>query len=336
MKKATLADIAREAGVGTATVERVLNSRGNVTASTIEKVIQAMRHLGSTRALPQRYSGVLRIEVLMVRRETPFFKRLNDAFLRISESLDSSILLHRTFVDENDPKSVAGRIAEPGFRRVGLIIVAPDHPAVRERLSEERAKGVAIVQIVTRIDGSNDAFVGIDNYAAGRMAAMFMSRMLRGIKGRIVAVCHSGVYEVHRQRILGFSDYLAEHSDADRMFSRVLFGLDQDLRSGELVESAIEEDARIVGIYNAGGANAGIAEVLKRRKQDPHIMWVGHELTDESRLWLKSGLMDIVLDQAPETQARRAIDTVLRKINFLTVEVSTEPVRFYTITAENV
>jgi LacI family transcriptional regulator len=64
-------------------------------------------------------------------------------------------------------------------------------------------------------------------------------------------------------------------------------------------------------------------------------MWIGHELTENSTRWLKSGTMSIVFDQAPETQARRALDVVLRKIGFITVEVSTEPVRFLTITSEN-
>jgi len=90
MKKVRLADIAREAQVGTATVERVLNARGNVSPTAIDKVIQAARRLGYKNPLPERYRGVLRIEVIMVRRETPFFYRLASAFQRISESLDAS------------------------------------------------------------------------------------------------------------------------------------------------------------------------------------------------------------------------------------------------------
>lgn len=36
--KVTLKDVARQAGVGTATVERVLNGRGGVRPETVEKV----------------------------------------------------------------------------------------------------------------------------------------------------------------------------------------------------------------------------------------------------------------------------------------------------------
>jgi LacI family transcriptional regulator len=90
MKKVRLVDIASEAKVGIATVERVLNSRGSVTPQTVEKVVLADRKLGYDRGLPERYRGIIRIEVIMVRPDTPFFARLNLAFTRISATLDSS------------------------------------------------------------------------------------------------------------------------------------------------------------------------------------------------------------------------------------------------------
>jgi LacI family transcriptional regulator len=333
MGKVRLYDIAREAGVGPATVERVLNSRGNVTPQTAEKVVKAARKLGYDRELPERYRGLVRIEVIMMRPDAPFFARLNHAFMRIAAALDKSIIVHRTFLDENDPLGVARHIANPGFRRSALIIVAPDHPEVKAKLCEAKAAGLTIVHIVSRL-GGDDAFIGIDNYAAGRTAAFYMTAMQLPRSGSFVALCHSGTYEVHRERIRGFSDYMAEHPYPGHAFSRVMFGMDERLLSAELLEDALKACPDTIGIYNAGGANSGIASVLERRK-NRHIMWIGHELTESSRRWLKSGLMDIVLDQAPEIQARRALDTVLRRIGFIDVEVSTEPIRFLTIVAES-
>jgi LacI family transcriptional regulator len=334
MKKARLADIAREADVGTATVERVLNSRGNVAPETVEKVVLAARRLGYDRTLPERYRGIVRIEVIIVRPDLPFFNRLNLAFARIAATLDASILVHRTLLDENDPVGMARHIANPGFRRSALIIVAPDHPEVKARLREARRAGVVVVHIVSRL-GGDDPFVGIDNYAAGRTAAYYMANMLKPRQGSLVALCHSGAYGAHKERIRGFSDYLAEHPHRGHEFALVMLGLDDRLRSAELFEDALRMLPDIIGIYNAGGANRGVASVLERHAPRASIMWVGHELTDDSRRWLKSGLMDIVLDQAPEVQARRAIDTVLHRIGFLDVEVSADPVRFLTINAEN-
>jgi LacI family transcriptional regulator len=335
MKKVTLVDLAREANVGAATVERVLNARGNVSPETAEKVAVAARRLGYDRRLPERYRGVIKIEVMMVRPDTPFFARLNNAFARIAASLDSSVIIHRTFLDELDSHGLARHIARPGFRRSGLIIAAPDHPEVKARLAEAKAAGVAVVHIVSRIGNEHDLFVGIDNYAAGRSAAYYMTNMLKARSGSLVALCHSGVYEVHRERVRGFSEYLAERGDPAHRFALVMFGQDDRFRSAEVFGDALREHRDIIGVYNAGGANSGIASVLERRGRAESIMWIGHELTENSRRWLRSGLMSLAFDQAPETQARRAVDLVLQRIGFIDVEVSTEPVQFLTINSEN-
>jgi LacI family transcriptional regulator len=38
----------------------------------------------------------------------------------------------------------------------------------------------------------------------------------------------------------------------------------------------------------------------------------------------------------PEAQARRSLDILLHKLGFISTEVSSEPIRFYTITSENI
>src|SRR4051812_10398664 len=84
VSKPNYRDIARQAGVGTATVERVLNGRGGVRPELVEKVIVAARSLDYPRTLPDTHRGLLRIEVLMVRPETTFYQRLSKAFERIA------------------------------------------------------------------------------------------------------------------------------------------------------------------------------------------------------------------------------------------------------------
>jgi len=239
MKKVRLADIAQEARVGTATVERVLNARGNVTPRIAERVVMAARKLGYDRPLPPRYRGIIRVEVIMMRPDTPFFARLNHAFTHIAASLDPCILIHRTFLNELDPPAVARHIANPGFRRSGLIIVAPDHAEVKVSLRQAKAAGAVVVHIVSRIGDEGDPFIGIDNYAAGRTAAYYMTSMLRPRTGRLVALCHSPVYDVHRERVRGFSDYLAEHGNPGHEFALIMFGMDDRLLSARVFGEAL-------------------------------------------------------------------------------------------------
>lgn len=338
MKKTRLVDIAAEAGVGLATVERVLNERGSVRPQTAEKVVLAAKRLGYKGLIPSLYRGTIRIEVILVRPESPFFSRLNRAFERIAASLDSSITVHRTFVEEDDPEKFAAHVDNISIRRHGLIVAAVDHPAIRESLRKARAAGVEVVQIVSYLTGRDDVFVGIDNYAAGRTAGFYMSRMLRHAKGTVVAVCHSWAYQIHRERIRGFSDYLEFHGSPELQFSEVVFGLDDDVKSAEMMTQALRRCPDIVGIYNAGGANLGVGSVLQRfqEQRGRDCVWIGHELNDETRRFIASGLMTLVLDQAPETQARRALDTILSRMGIIDVPVSQEAVPFLTYTSENI
>ena len=92
MPKPTVPDIAKQAGVGTATVERVLNGRGGVRPVTAERVVAAARALGYSRRLPDLHRGLLRIDVILVRPETTFFRRLSGAFERIGATLDPTAI----------------------------------------------------------------------------------------------------------------------------------------------------------------------------------------------------------------------------------------------------
>lgn len=115
-----------------------------------------------------------------------------------------------------------------------------------------------------------------------------------------------------------------------------MFGQDDPQTTEDSLRHAFGAVQDCIGLYNAGGANWAIAQFLTAHsKAGGDVMWIGHELTDNSRGWLKYGLMHLALDQAPETQARRALDTILRRIGLIDVEVDTSPVPFITVTAEN-
>jgi LacI family transcriptional regulator len=333
-KKITFKHIAARAGVGTATVERVLNGRGGVKPQTVEKVIAAVRKLDYPRRLPERHRGVLRIEVILVRPESAFFATLSEAFARIAATLDPSIAVHRTFLDEADPLAIAAHIERPSLRRSALIIAVPEHAAIRAALAKVRREGVPVVQVVTRMAGLDADYVGIDNEAAGGMAGLLMSGLQKRA-GTVIALCHSQVYAVHRERVRGFSEFLARQAESHLTFRHAAFTYDEDGAARARVRETLEAWPDPVGIYNAGGANAALCEALRRYAKGRNICVVGHELTKHSSLALKEGTMAAVIDQAPETQARRSLDIALAKLGLLESPVDRAPIRFITITAEN-
>lgn len=333
--KITFSDIARLAGVGTATVERVLNGRGGVSEGTAQKVVSAARALDYPKRLPEKHRGLLRIEVILVRPETTFFARLSRSFERIAATLDPSVSVHRTFLEESDPQAIARHIADPGMRRSGLILAVPEHRSIRAALVAFSAKRIPVIQIVTQIAGLDTDYVGIDNEAAGRMAGLLMASIQKK-PGTVVAFCHSPVYAVHRQRMRGFSAYMARPAAGHLAFAQISFTHDSEVRAAEALTEAFRSYPDLAGLYSAGGANFVLCDALRKHQRGRDVFFVGHELTERSAAALRDGTMGAVLDQAPEAQARRALDMVLSRLGLLEAPVDNPPIRFITVTAENV
>lgn len=76
MKNISLAVLARQIGVGVATVDRVLNERGGVSPQTTRKVLQAAREAGSCRR-STAFPGRLRsFSAAMTRSSFPSWRRI--------------------------------------------------------------------------------------------------------------------------------------------------------------------------------------------------------------------------------------------------------------------
>lgn len=335
MPRVTLKSVAEMARVGTATVERVLNGRGGVSPETVEKVLAAARKLDYPKRLPEVHRGVMRIEILMLRPELSFINRLSKAFERIAANLHPSISVHRTFLNESEPRSIAKRIADPATRRSALLVVLPQHPAIRDAVAEVRHRGIPVIQVMTPHEGLDLPYVGIDNRAAGRMAGLMMSGM-QPRQGTVAALCHSQIYGVHRERVRGFSEFMARPQASHLNFQQVAFMNDDQMEIAKVASALMRAIPDLNGIYCAGGDYGPLCEHLRRHRVERQICVIGHELTAQSEAALRDGTISAIIDQAPETQARRALDMALHRLGLLETEVDTSPIRFITITAENV
>lgn len=91
----------------------------------------------------------------------------------------------------------------------------------------------------------------------------------------------------------------------------------------------------LVGFYNAGGANSSLASILRKHPHGRDIFFVGHELIERSAVALRDSAMSVVLDQAPGAQAHRALDLMLARLGLVSEPVPNDPIRFATITREN-
>lgn len=332
--RARLSDVASHAGVSLATVDRVLNERGDVAAATARRVIEAARQLGVNRLLPTPYRSGLRFDVLTIRSDQPFFQRLGAAIRRAAATLDRSIIVQQTLLPEGDHAGFVRRIAEDAARLDGLIIFGYEHPALQAALTAAASARFPIVTLTSDLPGTPRlAFVGIDNVRAGRAAGCFLGKMARR-DGGVLILCAQQIYQAHRERIEGCGIGLARHAPGLRVLE-VLEGHDDDLRTEQLLVRALGRHPEVVGLYDTGGALAGLAAALRRAGRAADITVIGHELTPLSQRLLQAGLLDLVIDQNPELQAQRALAALLHHHGVLTEPPPGTPVPFSLHGVEN-
>ena len=336
-KKLTLESLAKRAGVGIATVDRVLNERGGVSPDTTRKVLKAARELGIKRLLPEPYKHPWQIEVFLSSNDSFFFKQLAHHFADIASALGyQRVTLHRTFIPESQPEKLAQRIIDSSKIRDGLMVFAHDYPFIHDALRHCQQTGTPVITLATDLPAAARlCHVGVDQCQAGRTAGLLMSKSVHQ-PGDIIMVSGRFDYRAHRQRISGFRDVVSQRAPQSQL-REVLAGMDQRHTIRALLDDLLAELSHVVGIYNTGVGNSEIKEVLLRHQLLGKCVWITHELYSVTRRLLEQDAVSFTLDQNARQHARLAIDILLRHLEsgFQPVEYQDGNVALKIITAEN-
>ena len=328
-----LLDVAQLAGVGLATVDRVLNERGNVSPATARRVIEAARQLHLKRVLPRPYLRRVRIEVLLAQPDPPFLGRLTAGFNTLAATLDRAVIIQRTTLAGAAPAKVAARLR--GSAADAVILYSEDHPEIAAVIDALAAAGRPVISMVTDVSRARSrfAYVGIDNVKAGRTAGFLAARLARR-PGAALVLTNSTGFRAHLDRIEGFRTGLAREAP-EMPVAAVLEGRDEDDRAARLVRKALADHPGVVALYNTGGAVAPVASVLRRFGKPGDLVYIGHELSPGNAELLREGVLTVAIDQAFELQARRAVEILLHRLGYLDSPPAAAEVPFTLHTREN-
>ncbi|NJR20059.1 MAG: LacI family DNA-binding transcriptional regulator [Hyphomonadaceae bacterium] len=314
--KITLDDVAEKAGVSRATVDRVLNGRGNVKKSTAERVHRALFTVNyHTNFLPDvadRASSKFDFifPVLPSNYFDAFLKEIENSALSFAR-LNTQVVGHMT--DNLSAESLASKILEVGRDTDGVAFVALDHPIVREAVDQLAEKGVGTVSLVSDLSRSKRlAFVGLDNRAAGRTAGMLMGRYLsKHQSGKIALFPGRLSYRGHEEREAGFRSVIQENFDR---FDVLILPTPQysNENSSSQTRKLLLETPDLVGIYNTGGATQGIADVIRYEGKQEEVVFIAHELTNVTRGYLFDRAIDVLINQDIRTEIFNAVELLLR------------------------
>jgi LacI family transcriptional regulator len=337
--RSRIADIAREAGVGTATVDRVLNDRKGVGRPTAERVLDVARRLNYP--LPPQLVAMpaltnLNFDFLIPAGPHPFFKLVGEALETVEERFPKfSTTATRHDIEKFNPAALADSLLRIGERSSGIAFIALEHPQVREAVNVLVDRGIPVVTMVSDLSNSRRlGYVGIDNRAAGRTAGHILGRFVGGRAGKVAMIAGSLSYRGHEEREMGFRHILREEFPNLEIVG-LREGHDDDAQNYSATREILHQFPDLIGIYNIGAGASGIGEAIEEAGRGGEITFVSHELIQVTRRFLISGILDAVINQ----NARHEVINCVRMLaNFhaqreLTTNV--EPTRIEIFLREN-
>lgn len=329
----TVHDIAAEAGVSLATVDRVMNARPGVRDKTRVKVEAAIEKLGYVRDVAAANLAKGRtypFTFILPSNDNAFMADLRQAVVEANEQgrIDRTAI---TIVDVPafDAEALAKAVTAAGATEpAGIALVAIEAEPVRAAIATLKEAGIPVVTLVSDLeDSGRDHYAGVDNPAAGRTAATLLGRFLGERHGKVGVLAGSLSVRDHQNRFAGFSEVMAAHFPQFEILPP-MEGRDDGRIAEKLVGEAFEAHPDMIGLYSLGAGNRGLIAALERaRASGREIVTIGHELSAHSRAALENGIFDAVLNQDAGHEVRSAIRVLKAKADGLPVIAAQERIR---------
>jgi len=307
-------DVAEQAGVSTATVDRVLNGRPGVSARAVRAVEAAVLELERQQSQVRLSRRTLLVDVVL---DAP--GRFRDAVTAAVEEVlpsarPATVRARFTTSEGASPEELATAVDAVGSAgRVshGLVLKAPDHPAVAQAVQRARQRGIPTVTLVTDVSGSDRvAYVGLDNAAAGATAAYLLNHLLGTADGAVLATLSHHSFLGEQERLATFRERLA--ADAPGRQVVVVGDLHgEDVATERAVAAALEDGPLVAAVYSMGGGNTGIAAALGAAGV-AGVPFIGHDLDADNLALLRTGVLTVVLHHDLRADLRAALTQLLR------------------------
>jgi len=339
MGKATIEDVARQAGVSVATVDRVLNARAAVRPTTVQRVQSAIRQLNyQPDRLAARLARAREYHFCFVVPEgsNSFMAGLaEEVRAAAARMMQERVAIDLILADVFDAEALSASLDRIGGNYDGAAIVALDHPRVREAINALTDRGVSVVTLVSDVPSSKRAhFVGVDNSAAGRTAATLMGRYLSGRTGKVGMIAGSLALRDHVERQFGFEQVMGQEFPALTVLP-VREGRDDWRKVEAVAQQLLDEHPDLIGLYNVGGGTRGMIAALERSRHTPRVVAIAHELTPKTRPALVNGTIDVVINQDAGHEVRSAIRILMAKADKTPIVDAMERIRIDIFVRDN-
>jgi LacI family transcriptional regulator len=304
-------EIAELSSCSKATVDRVLHGRPGVHPRTREKVNNALARLEAEYenriikpfGTPSTSQNSKRLGFIIQSGQA-----FTESFLTaIEKQQNGDRLLQVEGLGTTSDEEVVEAIRGWAGGLDGLAIVCKNIPLIIDELKRLRQAGKHVMALVSDVESSaRSAYLGIDNRAAGNVAAYVMGRHLEERSGAEVAVVvGSFSYRCHEDREIGFRSIMRQQFEGIEVLE-VIKGKDSDEATYDAARKLLQVKPNIAGVYNVAGGNRGLAEALAELRRAHRPIYITHELNKVTESLLRTQQIDYLIVQDLNEMVRRA------------------------------
>ncbi|KVP21441.1 DNA-binding protein [Burkholderia multivorans] len=329
-------EIALQAGLGTATVDRVLNGRAHVREHTRKRVEQAIREL-EKQELQLAVAGRKLIVDVVVEAPARFTDEIRYGLEVELPGLHPAIFRPRFLMHETMPVAeIVDALSAIGRRGShGVLLKAPDVPEVVDAIGELHRRGIPVVTIFTDIPlSARIAYAGPDNRIAGATAAYLIGQWLDHRQGNVLITMSDERFRGEEEREISFRRALRSRYPELALID-ASGGGGLDTRTGERVHRVLETRSDIAAVYSMGGGNAAILRALDARGQSPRC-FIAHDLDRDNVRLLRAGRIQAVLHHDLRMDMRSACQQLMRFHRLMPASATPSSSPVVVVTPENI
>lgn len=299
-RRPTLQDVAQEAGVSTATVDRVLNAREKVREDTARRVYEAARLVGYHAAplIGQRVQidlPRLRLGVVLHKERQAFYQTFRSEIERaVTQAIGVRASAIVEFAPSQTPADFISLIDGLSDRVDAIAATAVAHPEVTEAVMRLNARGIPCFALLNDFaQGVRQNYLGLNNMKIGRIAAHMIAQTAHK-PGKIAVFVGGYRWHGHELRETGFRSYFREYAPHFTVLD-TLVNLETRQLTYEATLDLLGRNPDLRGMYCAGGGMEGAIAALKEARAPGEVSFVVNELTPESRSALIARYITMVI-----------------------------------------
>lgn len=318
-RRPTIQDLAREAGVSVATVDRVLNGRLKVRGETARKVAEAAHRIGyHARGLIEHR---LSAEIAEMHFGFVLHKQKQEFYQNFARSIEAAVAARRDirgratiqFSPSQTPEDFSKYMVDLGSRVDALASSAVNHHLVNAAVEKLKELGVPTFALLNDFaQGVRENYLGLNNMKVGRIAASMISMTVRR-PGKIAVFVGGNRWHGHELRETGFRSYFRDSAPAFTVLD-TLVNLETRQVTYEATLDLLHRHPDLAGIYVAGGGMEGAISALRETRNPGKVALVVNELVGDSRAGLSDHYVTMVINTPLDDLCHSLIDYMVKSV----------------------